>query len=100
MSVILSDGLVGSSSGSVSAYGDSCYACASGKALYHAGDESDDYWCVPLTLVMRAMLLMPAGMTSFTLVIGVVLPSWVRVPRMPTPCVVPILVGAAGSLGR
>ena len=54
--VILSDGLVGSRSGSVSAYGDACYACytwyacyacASGKALYHAGDESDDYWCVP-----------------------------------------------------
>ena len=54
----------------------------------------------PLTLVMRAMLLMPAGMTSFTLVIGVVLPSWVRVPQMPTPCVVPILIGAAGFLGR
>lgn len=54
----------------------------------------------PLTLVMRAMLLMPAGMTSFTLVIGVVLSLWVRVPQMPTPCVVPILVGAAGFLGR
>ena len=38
----------------------------------------------PLTLVMRAMLLMPAGMTSFTLVIGVVLPSWVKVPWMLT----------------
>ena len=46
--VILSDGLVGSRSGSVSAYGDACYACCtSGKALYHAGDEGDDYWCVP-----------------------------------------------------
>ena len=54
----------------------------------------------PLTLVMRAMLLMPAGMTSFTLVIGVVLPLWVRVPQMPTPCIVPIFVGAAGFLGR
>ena len=44
---ILSDGLVGSRSGSVSAYGNACYACASGKALYHTGDENDDYWCVP-----------------------------------------------------
>ena len=48
--VILSDGLVWSRSGSVSTYGDACYACyacASGKALCQAGDESDDYWCVP-----------------------------------------------------
>ena len=53
-----------------------------------------------LTLVMRAMLLMPAGMTSFTLVIGVVLLSWVKVPRMLTPCIVPVLVGSASFLGR
>ena len=54
----------------------------------------------PLMLVMQAMLLMPAGMTSFTLVTRVVLPSWVKVPWMLTPRVVPILVGAAGFLGQ
>ena len=53
----------------------------------------------PLMLVMRAMLLMPAGVASITLVMGVVLPPRVRMPRMLTACVVRILVGAASFLG-
>lgn len=49
----------------------------------------------PLTLVIRAMLLMAAGMPSIMLVMGVVSPPRVR---MLTVCVVPILVGAANFL--
>ena len=49
----------------------------------------------PLMLVIRAMLLMPAGVPSLTLVMGVVSPPRVR---MLTVCVVPILVGAASFL--
>lgn len=49
-----------------------------------------------LTLVMQAMLLMPAGMLSIMLVMGVVLPPRVRVPRMLTMCI----VGAASFLGQ
>ena len=49
-------------------------------------------------LVIRAMLLMPAGVPSITLVMGVVLPSQVRVPRMLTVCVVSIFVMALSEL--
>ena len=48
-----------------------------------------------ITLVIRAMLLMAAGMPS--IMMGVVSPPWVR---MLTTCVVPILVGAASFLGQ
>ena len=53
-----------------------------------------------LTLVRRAMLPMPAGVHSLTLVMGVVLFPQVRMPRMPTACMVLFLVGAASLLGR
>ena len=49
----------------------------------------------PLTLVIRVMLLIPAGVPSLTLVMGVVSPPRVR---MLIVCVVPILVGAANFL--
>ena len=49
-------------------------------------------------LVIRAMLLMPAGVPSITLVMGVVLPPQVRVPRMLTVCVVSIFVVALSEL--
>ena len=53
-----------------------------------------------LTLVRRAMLQMPAGVHSLTLVMGVVLFPQVRMPRMPTACMVLFLVGAASLPGR
>ena len=48
-----------------------------------------------LMLVIRVMLLMPAGVPSITLVMGVVSPPRVR---MLTACVAPILVGAVSFL--
>ena len=53
-----------------------------------------------LTLVTRVMLPMPAGVHSLTLVMGVVLFPQVRMPRMPTACMVLFLVGAVSLLGR
>ena len=50
-----------------------------------------------LTLVIRTMLLMAAGVPSITLVMGVVSPPRVW---MLTACVVPVLVGAAGFHGQ
>ena len=102
---ILSDDSVESKSGSMSACGDAWMArkamlASLGRPSIMLVMRAMTTGVWPLTLVMRPIVADAGWGALHMLVMGVVLPSLVRMPRMLTVCVVHNLIVAASFLGQ